>query len=354
MKRDPNVSFLVRKYIENNGIAKWLLSDEVARKVIDELKECGYNDELYVASGKIIKRAVGDGNFSENWFDTLRVIVSKLIGSKKNKLLPKVSIQNISPGSIFRQIKEDYFVALNKDRESGEKVLAKLKDIINKTYAKKTIPRTVKAVLDDIEFLEKVLKYGGVISHKGARVTARVWKRRVPDDFYDSERLRCCIYLPNGEQKEEIPLFMMDPKTTLIQYFIQGIDEPVATASFYAGVSNDEPALLMDTWDAGGLVYIALGHEKMKDFALESMIKFGKLVGAKKLFIYSKAEYGRPEEFCNYLREKKLSISKQFFKAVDMQDSVLDTYSFTRKHHYTDAFGCNKLEGEIPVFAIEL
>lgn len=88
--------------------------------------------------------------------------------------------------------------------------------------------------------LEKVIVHGGTATHKGAKI----WKRKFPDDMYDSDDLRCCIFLPNGE-KNEIPLFIMDPKTTLIQFYIQGIDNHVSVAFVYAGFLDNKPSILI-------------------------------------------------------------------------------------------------------------
>lgn len=252
---------------------------------------------------------------------------------------------------IFEVIKKSYVLALQNDKDAGIKVIEKIKKIINKVYENRKIPRNIESFLIDIDNLEKIITYGGVLNYRGAKVIAKVWRRRIPEDFYDSELLRCCIYLPEGEYMFEIPLFMMDPKTTSLQYFIQGIDEPVASATFYAGISSGQTVLLVDTWDAGGLVYSALGHEKMKNFVLESMKKFGEIIG-KKVLVFSKAEYGRPEEFCNYLREKGFKIEKVNFEAIDIEDLVLKNYSDGKKHHYTDAFGTKPMKGSIEVFPL--
>ncbi len=357
MKSDPTILFLINKYLEHGSLQKWLFEDQVTKKVIDDLRANGFDPEIYVASGRIISKSKVGGDFSENWMETFRSLLLKVLGRKRNNILPKVSIYGFSPGQIFKMIEKDYLLALQNDKDSGMKMIEKIKGIINKAYKSRKIPKNIENFLVDIDNLEKVMIYGGVLNYRGAKVVAKVWKRRIPEDLYDSDLLRCCIYLPDGEYRLEIPLFMMDPKTTSLQYFIQGIDEPVAAATFYAGVSNGQPVLLMDTWDAGGLVYSALGHERMKNFVLESMIKFGKVIGAK-ILVYSKAEYGRPEEFCNYLRDKGFKSEKIYFEAIDVEDSVLKNYSVGQRHHYTDAFNnvdplkTRPMKGNIEVFPL--
>ncbi len=353
-KKDKNVDFLIGKHIEHGSIKKWLLKDDVTKLVIDEIEKIGLRSNIFVSSGKKIKEARTDGSFSTKWTEMLQNVVCKIVGSKTKKLPPKVSIQGSAPNTIFDKIKNDYFEAMKGDKEAGKSALSKIRNMIHMSYAAGKLPLPLRHVLDEIEMLEKSIEHDVPLSHKGAKITAKVWTRRVPEDLYDSERLRCCIYLPNGEQMQEIPLFVMDPKTTMVQYFVQGIDDPVAAATLYAGVSKERPVLFLDTWDGGGLAYIALGSDKTKEFVIDTLIKMGKMIGAGNVVIFSKAEYGRPEEFCNYLRRDGFATSKVHFQAVDVSDSVLQKYSAGRKHHYTDAFECNKMEGNIEAFSIEL
>lgn len=197
-----------------------------------------------------------------------------------------------------------------------------------------------------------MIEDGTIFTFRGARVTARVWRRIVPQDFYDSEILWCCWFLPQGEQ-QEISLLLMDPQTTMLQFFVQGIINPISVAFIYAGTVESEPAFLVDTWEGGSFAYISLGQEKMKEFVLDSMIKFCKKCGAKKLLIHAEPEFSRAKEFRNFLRDKGMSSQKVFFKSIDPEDTVLQKYSQTKKHHTTDAFGENPLKGKIEAFVID-
>jgi hypothetical protein len=153
---------------------------------------------------------------------------------------------------------------------------------------------------------------------------------------------------------EEIPLFLMDPKSSMLQYFIQGIDGNTSAAELFAGTYNERPAIFMDTWDAGGLAYIALGTDKTKEFVLDTLIKFGKVSNAANLIIFAKPEYGRSEEFCNFMRRDGFLASEIDFKSIDVENSVLRKYSSGKKCHYTDAYKWNNMQGKIEAFSIEL
>lgn len=353
LKKDPNAEFLLKKQFDHNKIKNWIFSDAVTKDVVEELRSHGFNPDLYIASGKTIAQKRTNGMFSDNLAGTFKRVVIEIIGSKKNNALPKVSIYKYSPGSIFRMIKNDYFMAVNdQNMDAMKNVIGTLKEIIIKAYEKRNIPKTVSHALNKINDLEFILKNGGTFSFRGAKVTAKVWKRKIPEDLYDSEKLWCCFFLPQGE-KSEIPLFMMDPKTTLLQFHIQGLTNPVSIAFICAGIVDKTPVLLVDTWEGGGLVYAALGQEKMKEFALESMKKFAEKVGAKKLLVFANPNYSRAREFVNYLRDKGLRPQKIYFEAVDANDSVLEAYSKRNKHHSTDSFGLNPSKGNIDAFVIE-
>jgi len=353
IKRDENVEFLFDKCKEFGSIKKWMFADEVAKNVIKKMEEIGFNSKLYVTSGELIAQKRTEGHFSENWSNALKSIVLKIVGSKQNKILPKISVPKAAPGAIFKKIKNYYFDALNQDKNAAKKLLKELKDMIESSYSGRKIPKSVNEILNDMDSLEKAIVYGGVATLKGAKVVAKVWKRKIPEDLYDSEKLYCCILLPQGE-KGEIPVFMMDPKTTLLQFYIQGINDPVSIVFLYAGIIDNKPALFIDTWEGGALVYAALGQEKMKEFIYKSILKFAKKVGVKVVAFYAKPNYGRAKEFCSYLRDIGLESKKIYFEAIDAEDSVLQTYSEGKKHHYTDAFDSKPIKGKVEAFAVEL
>jgi len=354
MKRVENADFLFQKCREFGSVKKWLHSDPITRKVIDKMKEAGFDTDLYVTSGKTIAQTKGDGHYSEDWTGAFKSIVIKILGSKKNRALPSISIPNIAPGSFYKKIEGNYRNAVNGDKDSAKKVLKEIKISLIKNFAKRRMPQTAIEILNDIEMLDKVLDYGGTLTFRGAKVVAKVWKREIPNDLYDSEILRCCIFLPNGEQMHEMPLFMMDPQTTLVQFYVQGIGEPIAAATFYAGISDGKPVLFMDTWEAGSLAYAALSYEKMQNFALDTMKKLAEKVGAKRLLIFAEAEYGRPEEFCAYLRDRGFKSKKTYFELIDSNDTVLRHYSKKEKHHLTDAFENKPISGKVKTFNFDI
>lgn len=354
-KKDANIDFLVRKNLEEGSIANWYEEDPFPKEVINEISEAGFDDDLLVASGKLVKQTRASGeNLSVKWNTVLRNLTIKVVGNKKLRMPPRISIYGVGPKTIFKTIKNNYFDAINGDVDAGKKVIAQLREIVDKVYSSKKMPSNVRNFLSDINILEKSIIYNTTLSHHGAKVSAVVWKRRIPEDLYDSERIRCCIYHPYGTQKEEIPLFIMDPKTTMLHYYIQGIAEPVAASTLYIGHSNKRRTILLDTWDGGRLVYVGLGVDKMKDFVVDSLVKMAKLSNAEQLLVLATAEYGRAEEFCNYLGKKDFVKTEQEFEAVDVKDSVLQKYSCGKKHHYTDAFRWAPLEGKVPCYAIEI
>jgi len=353
LKNSSDAGFLFQKSKEFGNMKNWMNKEPIAKSVIDEMKKTGFDTKFYVASGEIIAQKRGDGHYSEEWTDVLKSIVIKILGSKRNKTLPAISIPNIAPGSFFKEMESNYQKGIGGEKDSAKKVLKQIKLAIIKNFSRRRMPKAAVDILNDIEMLEKVLDYGGTATFRGAKVVAKVWKRKIPDDLYDSENLWCCLFLPDNEY-HEISLFAMDPKTTLIQFFTQGLKEPVSCAFAYAGTSDKKATILIDTVELGALAYAALGQDKMKEFCYESIVKFAKKAGADRLIFFAKPEYGRAVEFCSYLRDIGLKRKKVAFEAVDFDDSILKKFSTSNKHHYTDAFGVKPMKGKIPGFVIEV
>jgi hypothetical protein len=350
--KDPNLRFIYEKSIEYNGIENWFEKDEVVKKVINLLEKNGFNTSFFVNSGEIVSQKKQSGIVSKNWVDLFKQVVIKVLGSKSNEMLPKISIPYHSPGSLFKKIKDDYKKAIEGDKEAAKNILSYFSLIIKDSYKNKKIPKSVIEFLQEIDGLIYTINSGIVANYKGLKVTARVWKRRIPQDLYDVYKLWCCWFLPQNEN-QEIPLFFMDPKVTLLQFYVQNMENPIAVAFLYAGKVNGENSVLVDTWEGGPFTYISLSQEKMHEFVLRSLIQFTRKVGAKKLLIYANPKYTRAKEFGNFLRER-FKIEKVFFQAIDEEDVVLKEYSKTFKHHTTDAFGKNSpLKGEIEAFVFE-
>lgn len=353
MKNFSEASFLFEKSKEFGNIRNWLNHETTTEKVIDGMKKLGFDANFFVASGEIISQRRSEGHYSSNWTDVFKSVVIKIVGSKKNKTLPQISIPNVAPGSFYKKISSNYSKSLDGDKESAKKILKEIKLVIIKNFAKRRMPLAAVEILNDIEMLEKVLDYGGTVTFRGAKVVAKVWKRKIPNDLYDSENLWCCIFFPDNEYGE-ISRLVMDPQTTLIHFFTEGLKDPVACAFVYAGTSESKRAIFVDTVELGALAYAALGQDKTKEFCYDSILKFGQKAGADRVVFFAHPGYGRSVEFCSYLRDIGLKARKAFFEAVDPKDSVLKEFSQSSKHHYTDAFGLNPLKGKVEAFVVDI
>jgi hypothetical protein len=353
MSKDPNLKLIHEKTVEYRGSERWFKNDETIRSVTELLEKNGFNSNIFVNSGKIISQKKSNTGFSENWIDVFKHIVIKIIGSKNNEMLPKISIPNHSPGSLFSKIRDEYKKAIEGDKEAGKNILFYFSTLIRDSYRNRKMPISVSNILYEIESLVHMINSGIVTNYKGSKLTAKVWKRRVPQDLYHTNMLWCCWFLPQNENNE-IPLIFLDPKTTILQFYAQGIENPVGVAFLYAGKVEDENCVFVDTWEGGPFSYISLGQEKTHEFVLKSLINFTKKVGARKLLIYAHPKYTRAKEFGNFLRDKEFKIENVFFQAIDVEDVVLGKYSQTFKHHTTDAFGKNSLlKGNVDVFVFK-
>jgi hypothetical protein len=321
-------------------------------------------------------------------------LVRNLIGTKGTK--PKITIPGLSPKKTYAMIKADYekgaagdqdaakkvldyFVAeLDKRKEGAEKAAtdlqlaataegAKTDPVIRKAMGK--MRRTVKTYTSSKRQMEEVhdlvsgiagqIEYG--VRSRGGKITASITRRNVPECFYDNKRLSCCIFKPGGASRDEISLLLLDPQTTLIEYWIEGSDEFMGTATMYAGKKNE---ILMDTWEANSMVYSVLGHVRTKRFALDSMVLATDKAltdesKPKKLVIFD-CTYGKPLEFVNFVRtlEKKsdaVTYHENYeFEAADVEDHALQGPK-GEVHHYTDAFDTNsKMKGTLDAFVVDI
>jgi hypothetical protein len=353
INKDLNLKLIYEKSVEHKGSERWFKNDEIIKSVIDLLEKNGFNSNIFVNSGKVISQKKSNGGFSENWIDIFKYITIKILGSKKNEMLPKISIPNHSPGSLFRKIRDEYNKAIEGDKEAAKNILYYFFTLIKNSYEKKKMPSSVNNILQDIDSLIYMINSGIATNYKGSKITAKVWKRKVPQDLYDVDILWCCWFLPQNENNE-IPLLFIDPKTTVLQFYVHGIESPIAVAFIYAGKVDNENCIFVDTWEGGPFTYISLGQEKTHEFVLKSLINFARKVGAKKLLIYAHPKYTRAKEFGNFLRDKGFKIENVFFEAIDVEDRVLKEYSQTFKHHTTDAFGKNNLlKGKVEAFVFE-
>lgn len=353
VEKDPNLKFIYKKTLEYKGFGKWLRQDEVSKNVLKIMGTNGFDYELFLDSGEQISQKKASEGFSDRWTDVFKHVVIKILGSKKNDLLPKISIPNHSPGAIYMKIKDEYKRALEEDKEAAKNILAYFSNLIKNSYRDRKMPQSVINILQEIDGLKYMIENGMITNYQGSKVIAKIWKRKVPQDLYDVNKLWCCWFLPQNENNE-IPLFFMDPKATLLQFYIKGIENPVAVAFLYAGKIEDENCVFVDTWEGGPFSYLALSQEKMHEFVLKSLINFSRKVGVKKLLIYANPKYTRAKEFGNFLKDKNFEVKKMFFEALDSEDTVLQKYSQNFKHHTTEAFGKNKIiKGNVDVFVFE-
>ncbi|MFC1722755.1 hypothetical protein ACFL0V_01320 [Nanoarchaeota archaeon] len=354
---DNNVKFLLKQAYLKGSVKEFLESDGNAQNTYKALKEHGYDTDFFVASGDVILERAGRGGEIGRWEDAYKSIVRTVLGSKDSQ--PKVNIPKLSRKKAYHQIKGDYHKGLAGDDESAKRVLAFLTEKIDAIKDTKQYNRSLEELHDNISGVLGQIDHG--IRSRGGKVTAKIGERMVPEVFYDHERLRCCIFKPRGASSGEIPLFVMDPQTTMVEYWMEGFDEFMGVATLYAG---QDRKILMDTWEANSMIYSVLGSNHMKKFALDSMVLAADKAitgrNPKQLLVYD-CGYGKPLEFVNYVRElSKTSDAIKYdenakFTAADAWDLALTNSKTHRKHHYTDAFGHDSaIEGRLKAYVVDI
>ncbi|MAE42250.1 hypothetical protein CMO93_00640 [Candidatus Woesearchaeota archaeon] len=354
---DKNVNYLMGQAIKYGSIPNFLRKDPNASRVIGMLEDHGYDPSFFVSSGTLINFSKRTDGHARRWEDSLKSLVSLYTG--ENGEDPKVSIHKFSPKTALRAISESYPAALRGDKDAAKKVVNYFLSEVNKRIEKIGRTPALEEVTDRFDGL--LGQIDGINLELSEHIEARIWERNVPECFYDNHRLSCCVFFPKGAEKYSIPLMTMDPQTSIIEYWVGGMDEFAGVSTLFAGKNK---TLLMDTWEAGEAVYSVLSSKQTRKFALDSIVLATDraIVGPSedKTLIIHNCTYGRPLELVAYVRElssRSDSIrfeEKRHFELVDGNGIALKNSQSERETHGSGAFRSKKMIGHIPVFAVNV
>lgn len=354
---DKNVNYLMEQAINHGSIPEFLRKDPNASRVIGMLRDQGYDPSFFVSSGASINFSKRTDGQARRWEDSLKSLVSLYTG--ENGEDPKISIYKLSPKTALRAISENYPAALRGDVAAAKKVVNYFLSEVSKRIEKIGRNPALEEVTDRFDGL--LGQIDGTSLEFSEHIEARIWKRNVPECFYDNHRLSCCVFFPNGAEKYSIPLMTMDPQTSIIEYWVEGMDEFAGVSTLFAGKGR---TLLMDTWEAGERIYSVLSSKQTKKFALDSVVLATDraIVGPSegKTLVIHNCTYGRPLELVDYVRElSSRSDSIRFekdrnFELVDGNGIALKNSQSERRTHGSGAFGSKEMIGQIPVFAINI
>lgn len=354
---DKNVNYLMEQAIKHGSMPEFLRKDPNASRVIGMLKDQGYDPSFFVSSGASINFSRRTDGQARRWEDSLKSLVSLYTG--ENGEDPKISIYKLSPKTALRAISENYPAALRGDAAAAKKVANYFLSEVSKRIEKIGRNPALEEVTDRFDGL--LGQINGTSLEFSEHIEARIWKRNVPECFYDNHRLSCCAFFPNGAEKYSIPLMTMDPQTSIIEYWVEGMDEFAGVSTLFAGKGR---TLLMDTWEAGERIYSVLSSKQTKKFALDSVVLAADraIVGPSedKTLIIHNCTYGRPLELVDYVRElSSRSDSIRFekdrhFELVDEKGIALRNSKSERRTHGSGAFRSEEMMGKIPVFAVNI
>jgi len=326
-----------------------------AAKTIELLKMQGYDADFYVASGAEIAKSTHELGELIDWKTNFEALTRRVFGTRA-KRMPDLSIPGYQPGRLYMEMRADYNEAVKGNRHAAINLVSRLLEIVS------NIPDNLKSrpiveFHDELSGLHSQIESNSIV--QGGSLTARIWARDVPDSLYHNEELACCIFLPDGAYRGESAKFVLDPQTTMIEYFANGQKPRRSVATLYAG-KND--CILMDTWEANQSVYSSLGNVKTKKFVLDTLAlaALRALPHAERpLLAVHNCSYGRSREFATFLhssvgREGSIWHEPTFaFEAVSVDDIAIPKL-LSQGHHYTDAFGVNKpLVGTIDAYVVD-
>lgn len=354
-EKDPNIEFLIRGAFRHGSLKQFIESDASCSETLGLMKAADFNTDFYVASGQTVLQRKGEGGEIANWQEAFQGIIFKLFGPGEGNQL--ISIPHVSRGRLYADICGIYNSATRGNAADAIKVLEHIRERVENAGNSRHLSRTLEKFHDSISEVMGQIKYG--VRSKGGEITARVWSRHVPEDFYDNERLRCCFFGPRGIHSYESPLLLMDPKTTMLQYWIEAMNENAGTAIEYAGKNND---ILVGSVETNHMVNAVLGNSSTKKFILDSIvIAADKSLqsGNKKALVYD-SSHGSPMEFVNFVKEhSKVSLAIRYvkdyyFEAADVDDNSLANSRNGMHRHHTEAFGIAPLSGKINAYVIDV
>ena len=357
LKQDRNIEYLFKMLKQYGSIEEYYRQSKEG--VLKKLKEAGFNVEYLLSGEEILKRGSNGniedvkGDKNQSWEEDLKQLLGRIIGSKGKQ--PEAGFKfNAKPGKLFQAVREDYSKAQQGDQAAGKAVIRRLLESIAQELGEirnteNTNWRRLEEWHDLLSGLLGKMESGG----KGMAVqgiTAQRSRKLLPEILFDNERLACCIFKPRGASNDEISLLVLDPKTPLLEIWLEGFDEFMGVATEYLGTNKDkQPTMFIDTFEGSHILYDMEGRNFTLGFVLDAMVMDAYKMGAKELALY-KCPYGKPREFINFVkkqagkngnRELITEVKGYNFTAVDIEDDGLAD-SQGDKHHYTDAYGGNK------------
>jgi len=367
---DKNVSYIFSIIKKHGTIANYYRYQK--NSVLLELEKTGFNTG-YLLSDQVVHQASPSGinhsSLSESFEERFKTLIQRLLGSKENppKNIFEFNGQNAKRFKLYSKIAPDYQPALGGDREAAERVIDFFLDLlsIEKLKIKKTqntFPK--KRILEEYHDLFSGLKgeigQQKIVLSKSLKAVRSQF--RIPEILFDNQRLSCCIFKPHGEMNGEISLIILDPKTPLLEIWIEGEPDFMGVATQYLGVNRSgEPVVFIDTFEANHSIF-SFGKNYGQQFVLDALVKDARGLNAKEVIIFE-CEYGKPLEFVNFVKNIskkngfKDSITSEkdyYYKVADSWDVGLEDSKMNRKH-YTDAFGDGlPLIGTIPCLVIDV
>ncbi len=348
---DPNIAFLFRKSAEHGSMQQFYRLDQRAQQTIAALASEGYDVEHFVFGQPLLMQAQGiSGSVADLysiWLEIAQVI--KLLFDEEFSAAFLAAIQQMKD---TRQAKPLTFKYIKMLREK----MAAITSVSGKAYRRK---EELKDLLNGVEWQAQ---YGVYI--EGGKIESRKSIKAIPEVLFDNRRLACCVFYPNGDVRNEIPLVAMDPQTPIVEFWVSELDEFAGLAIEYAGKNRE---ILLDTFEFSQSLTAVLGGDPTFRFVTDSLVLDAYRSGARRLLVYN-CDYGHPLRYVRYLRNivKKEAYQgivnfepKYRFELADPQNHALRNSKNGINIHYTDAFRSKSyrrrpMKGRIPVFVIDV
>ncbi len=365
---DSNVTFIFEKLGIYPDMAAYYRAEQ--KVVLDEMHRAGFDVDSVLDGSEVLRRnmSVLDQNAQSDapWPERLKSLAIALIGGK-DEPPKKLYSFNKTPKDrrnlLAKANGQDgaYLTAIRGNQKAARQVIDRLISVVEEAFAKSE-DRDLEELHELLSGLKNELAGGARLNHTGYVFTARRSRKRVPEILFHNQRLACCIFKPEGFHNGEISQIVLDPKTPLLEFWIEGHNEFLAIATQYLGTNEKQrPAMFVDTFELNQRFY-SRGRSAGLKFAIDAIVADAIGIGAEEIVIH-RAQYGRPMEFSNFVKD--LSRQGKFRESIRQEEAYLFTtideddraLAGTRglKYHYTDAFRhYSRIKGPVNALVVDI
>jgi len=360
IREDANIRYLLDILNAHGSITGYYRKTKA--EILREMETAGFDIDYLLSGDEVLSRDLSNEAINDqvlHWKDNLMKLMRRIVGTRESKP-EKIFAFNRKPTALLFKLNHvEFRKALAGDKDAAKKIIEALLKMIEsqlRTSHDRLLEEwhdTLSGIFGLIEYEQRNVAVSGMRALRSRKL--------FPEILFDNERLGCCIFWPHGAAMHEIGRILLDPKTPLLEIWLEGSNEFMGIVPQYPGRNAaGQPVLFVDTVEYSHAIYKAVGRNFSLKFMLDALVLDAHRMGAKEMAVY-KRPYGTSAEFVSFVADLAprlngviADVPEYYFQAVDAEDAGLAD-SKSGKHHYTDAYGDPAtLKGEKECFVINV